>query len=134
LVLWSSRKLQQKRMPHFPTIYSIWSPGPHEIYKSRVSSIFFYCAAHLVLWSSQNVEEQRMQHFRTIYSIWSTGPHKIYKSRVCPIFLLLSSFGPLVLTKFTRSENVSLSYYLSHLVLWSSQNLEEQSLRYFFNS
>jgi hypothetical protein len=109
LVPWSSRNLQkQSFLP------------------------FFYCAAHLVLWSSQNVEEQRMQHFRTIYSIWSTGPHKIYKSRVCPIFLLLSSFGPLVLTKFTRSENVSLSYYLSHLVLWSSRNLLEQILGFFY--
>jgi hypothetical protein len=35
LVLWSSGNLQEQRMPHFPTIFPIWSSGPHEIYKNR---------------------------------------------------------------------------------------------------
>jgi hypothetical protein len=55
----------------------------------------------------------------------SSGPHKIYKSRDGHSFLLLSSFGSVVLTTFTRAENASLSLYLFHLVLWSSRNLPE---------
>jgi hypothetical protein len=140
-------------MPHFPTIYPIWSSGPHEIYKSSDCYIFLllssfgplvlrkftraenatlsYYFYHLVLWSSRNLQEQRIKHFPTIYPIWSSGPHEIYKSSDCSIFILLCSFGPLVLTKFTRAENATLSYYFSHLVFWSSRNLQEQRIKHF---
>jgi hypothetical protein len=104
---------------------SLFGPLVPTKFTRAETALFFYCEAKLILWSSQNLREQRLPYFPSIYLIWCSGPHEIYKHRECSTFLLFISFGPLVLTKFTSTENAALSYYLSHLVLWSSRNLLE---------
>jgi hypothetical protein len=132
LVLWSSQSLQEHKNSYFPIIYLIWSSGPQEIYKRRechtfllfipfgplvlkkftkaeFPPFFFLCSSFglvvltkytraenvtlpyylflLVHWSSRNLQEQSLPYFSTAELIWSFIP-----------------FGPLVLTKFTRTE------------------------------
>jgi hypothetical protein len=179
LVLWSPWNIQEQNIlsllfgplvsmkytrAKYP-VTQIWSSGPHEIYKSKISY-----HSDLVLWSPWNIQEQNilslsfgplvpMKYTRAKYPvtlIWSSGPHEINKSKISSHSdlvlwspwnihkqnILGLSFGPLVPMKYTRAKYTvtqiwsscpheiykSKIYCHSDLVLWSPWNIREQNI------
>jgi hypothetical protein len=106
-------------MPHFPTVYPIWSTGRHEIYKSRdcITSVLLNLFGPLVLTKLTRAVIATLSY--SYNHIWSNGPHKNYYSREGHIFLPIIPFGPVVLTKFTRVENMPVSYHMAINHIWS---------------